>query len=79
MNSTHLVRLLSLTLAILAFELTHCDVVRADVSVPNIFGSHMVLQQGQANPVWGWAEPDEEVTVTIGDQSHSAKADKDGR
>ncbi len=52
--------------------------VRADVSLPNIFGSHMVLQRDQKDPVWGWAEPGEEVTVTIGDQKHTTKADADG-
>ncbi len=29
---------------------------RADVKVPAIFGSHMVLQRDQANRVWGWAD-----------------------
>ena len=53
--------------------------IYADVKVPNIFGSHMVLQQGQANPVWGWADPGEQVTVMIGDQTHSTKAGDDGR
>ncbi|HUG69559.1 MAG TPA: sialate O-acetylesterase, partial [Pirellulaceae bacterium] len=53
--------------------------IDADVKVPNIFGSHMVLQQGQANPVWGWADPGEQVTVMIGDQTHSTQAGDDGR
>lgn len=39
---------------------------RADVKVPSIFSSHMVLQQNQKNKVWGKAEPGEKVTVTIG-------------
>ena len=38
---------------------------RADVKLPCIFGSHMVLQRDQKDKVWGWAEPGEEVTVTI--------------
>ncbi len=51
---------------------------RGDVKLPAIFGSHMVLQQKQADKVWGWAEPGEDVTVKIADQSKTAKADKDG-
>jgi sialate O-acetylesterase len=51
---------------------------RADVKEPAIFGSHMVLQRDQKDRVWGWAEPGEEVTVKIGDQSHTAKASPDG-
>lgn len=37
----------------------------ADVKLPGIFGNHMVLQMGKEVPFWGWAEPGEEVTVTI--------------
>jgi len=50
----------------------------ADVKVPAIFGDHMVLERDQKDRVWGWAEPGEEVTVTINGQSHSAKASGDG-
>ena len=38
----------------------------------------MVLQRDQKDRVWGWAEPGEEVTVKIADQSHTAKAGADG-
>ncbi len=53
--------------------------VQADVKLPNVFGSHMVLQQGQKNKVWGTADANEEVTVTIGSQSHKAKVSADGK
>lgn len=52
--------------------------VRGDVKLPNIFGDHMVLQQGQKNKVWGLADPGESVTVTIGDQSHQTTAAGNG-
>ena len=52
---------------------------RADVKLPAIFGSHMVLQQGQKDRVWGTADPGEPVTVTIANQSKSTKADNDGK
>ena len=51
---------------------------RADVSLNNMFGDHMVLQQGIKNKVWGKADPGEAVTVTLGSQSHSATAAADG-
>ncbi len=51
----------------------------ADVTMPAIFGDHMVLQQGQADRLWGWAEPSEKVTVEIAGQCHSAIAGQDGR
>lgn len=51
---------------------------RADVQLPNIFGDSMVLQQGQANRVWGRAEPGEAVTVSIDSQTHKATANDTG-
>jgi sialate O-acetylesterase len=30
-------------------------------------------------PIWGWADPGEKVTVTLGDQKAEATADKDGK
>src|ERR1044072_5118431 len=36
----------------------------ADIRLPALFTDHMVLQQGQKNRVWGWADPGEEVIVT---------------
>ncbi len=50
----------------------------ADVKMPSIFGSHMVLQRNQKDKVWGWADPGEEVTVTIAGQTKTAKASDDG-
>ncbi|MEI7863332.1 MAG: sialate O-acetylesterase, partial [Planctomycetota bacterium] len=52
---------------------------RADVSINNMFGDHMVLQQGIRNRVWGKAEPGEAVTVTLGAQTHSTQAGADGQ
>lgn len=54
------------------------SVASADVSLPKIFGSGMVLQRGLATPVWGWAEAGEEVTVQFGDQKKKATADANG-
>jgi sialate O-acetylesterase len=39
----------------------------------------MVLQRGQKDRVWGKADPGEEVTVRIGDQSKTARADDSGK
>jgi sialate O-acetylesterase len=50
----------------------------ADVSLNNMFGDHMVLQQGIKNKVWGKADPGEQVAVTLGGQTHSTTAAADG-
>jgi len=36
----------------------------ADVTLPAIFGEHMVLQQETETPIWGWASAGERVRVT---------------
>ncbi|QEG33077.1 sialate O-acetylesterase [Bythopirellula goksoeyrii] len=53
-------------------------VSRAEVSVPNIFSEHMVLQQKQQNKVWGKAEPGEKVSVKIDGQTVDTTAGEDG-
>lgn len=50
----------------------------ADVRMPAIFGDHMVLQQDIKVPVWGWADPGEKVTVTLGKETAKATADAKG-
>jgi hypothetical protein len=45
-----------------------CAGLHAEVTMPAIFGDHMVLQQGGTLPVWGMAAAGEEVTVTAGDR-----------
>ncbi|MBX9791846.1 MAG: sialate O-acetylesterase [Pirellulales bacterium] len=52
---------------------------RADVRLPAVIGDHMVLQRDAPLPIWGWADPGEEVTVTLGDAKSTAKADAAGK
>lgn len=51
---------------------------RADVRLPAIIGNNMVLQADKPLPIWGWAEPGEDVTVTLGANQATAKADAQG-
>jgi sialate O-acetylesterase len=46
----------------------------ADVKLPAVIGSHMVLQRDMPLPIWGWADADEDVTVTLGEQSTKTTA-----
>jgi len=52
---------------------------QANVRLPAIISDNMVLQSDQALPIWGWADPGEEVTVTLGSAKVSAKADDKGK
>lgn len=67
------------TLSCLVVTALSGNIAQADVKTPAIFGSQMVLQQGQKNRVWGWADAGEEVTVTIDQQKHMAKPGELGR
>ncbi len=51
----------------------------ADVKLASIFSDSMVLQRDLPVPVWGWADPGESVTVALGEQTKSTKADDGGR
>jgi len=51
----------------------------ADVKLPAIISDHMVLEKTAKVPIWGGAEPDEAVTVTLNGQTAKAKADASGR
>jgi sialate O-acetylesterase len=52
--------------------------VRAEVKLPAIFSDHMVLQREMKVPIWGWADPGENVTVTIAEQKQTTTADDKG-
>lgn len=53
--------------------------LNADVSLPNVFTNHMVLQRDQANPIWGTAEANEKLTITVAGNVTSTKADQNGK
>ncbi len=62
---------------LLAICLTIClstslILVKAEIRLPAIIGSNMVLQQKTAVKFWGWASPGEKVFITVG-----WKAEKD--
>ncbi|HIG84502.1 MAG TPA: sialate O-acetylesterase [Verrucomicrobia bacterium] len=55
------------------------QLVLADVKLPPVIGSGMILQRDMAVPIWGWAEAGEEVTVSFAGQTKKAKASDDGK
>ncbi len=52
--------------------------VSAQVSIPKVFSSHMVLQRGIEIPIWGKAIPGTEITVQLGNQQVKAVAGDSG-
>jgi sialate O-acetylesterase len=67
------------TVVLAALFFTGIVALRADVKLPAIFGDHMVLQEGATLPVWGKADPGEQVTVTVGTETGQATAGADGK
>ena len=65
--------------AILLFISLACVTARADVTIPDVIGSSMVLQQKQIVPIWGTAEPGEAVTVAFGKVKKTIVADAAGK
>jgi len=60
--------------------LSMSSLVLADVKLPAILGSNMVLQQDTDVTLWGWAEPGEKITVNPDWRSASSvAADEQGR
>lgn len=53
--------------------------LRAELKLPAIIGDHMVLQQKQTNPIWGWDAPGTAVKVSFAGQTRTATAGPDGR
>jgi sialate O-acetylesterase len=53
--------------------------ITATVKVANIFGSKMVLQRNQKNPVWGTADVGEKIKITFAGQTHTTVANENGQ
>ncbi len=70
---------MKLPLHVLALSVTLIPWLHAELKLPAIIGDHMVLQQKQANPIWGWDTPGTKVTVTFAGQTKTAEAREDGR
>jgi len=67
--------LIQLLLVLLLFS----GVVRADVKLPDVLSSGMVLQRERVVPIWGTADAGEVVTVRFGGQTKKATADQQGK
>lgn len=51
----------------------------ADIRLPRIFTDNMMFQRDQPVRVWGWADPNEAVSVDLSGKSASTNADAAGR
>jgi len=81
-----IVRVLSVLVVLsCAAAMTGCGYLRsthvesAVVTLPHVFGDHMVLQRDIPVPVWGRANPREKITVRLGEHTVRTRADSGGK
>ena len=67
------------TLRLLTLSFLTIPALLAQLKLPAIIGDHMVIQQKQSNPIWGWDTPGTKVTVAFAGQVYSAIAGSDGK
>ncbi|MEI6947819.1 sialate O-acetylesterase [Paraflavisolibacter sp. H34] len=52
---------------------------QAQIRLPRVIGSNMILQRNQPVPLWGWAKPGATVKLQFANQTQTAVAGADGR
>ena len=70
---------LSVPIGILALLTTSAMPLHAEVKLPAVISSHMVLQRELAALVWGTATAGEDVTVSFAGQKKSVKTGADSK
>ena len=68
----------SIMLLLMLGSLWNPAAARAEIRLPHVFGSHMVLQQEKPLTIWGWATPGETVTVQFDKATQTTKANGKG-
>jgi hypothetical protein len=68
------------TIVLLALSIAcTSSLAQADVKLPGVISSHMVLQRDKPAPIWGTAVAGEQVIVKFRNQEKSATADAQGK
>src|SRR5262249_33860883 len=63
---------------LLSVLLFHPLSAQAEPRLPYLFTDHMVLQRDMDISVWGWADPEEHITVTLGENTQGTVTTADG-
>ena len=53
--------------------------LKAEVRLPHMFGSNMVLQRAAPILIWGWADQEEKITLRFNQQTYQSKTNKAGK
>ncbi len=73
-------RIVSLIILIATFNLLFVQSIRAEVKLPAIVSSNMVLQRNTTIMLWGWADAKEKITINASwlNKQLNIEADKEG-
>jgi len=66
-------------LSVVVLFLLLTNISFANIKPAKIFGSNMVLQKGIENTIWGWADKNEKVSISINGKEVKTCADKTGK
>lgn len=66
-----MIRLIKFLIVLVLFLIF--NTISANVSLPAVFSDHMVLQQNSEVKIWGWGDPNEEITITTSWNNQSVK------
>ena len=69
----------ALRYSILLFLVAVSWCASAQVKPASVFGDHMVFQQNMPLPVWGTANPGDQITLTLDNKKQTTNSDNDGR
>lgn len=64
---------------ILGIALSATQMLHADVRLPGIFSSNMVLQRDVPVKIWGWADKREKIELLLGPDTYVVRADREGK
>ena len=79
MNPKSSSRIITRYIGTLWLALMVATVAHAELKLPKVIADHMVLQQQQANPVWGWDNPNTKITVSFAGKTYETTADANGK
>jgi sialate O-acetylesterase len=71
--------LLNTRILLLASLILHQGLLQAELSIFPLFQNNTVFQRDIKVPVWGKADPGDEITVTFADQTKTTKTSDDGK
>ncbi|SFW12195.1 sialate O-acetylesterase [Prevotellaceae bacterium HUN156] len=64
---------------LLLFLLVGCCMANAKIQLPQLFQSGMVVQRGKPIPVWGKADPQEQIVIRWQKKQYTTTADEQGK